>query len=1233
MPQNLSTTKIIRISVSLTLSYVLLTCYLAPLALAFNKVSHRKPAASHVVNVCTPNPVVTSTADSGAGTLREALANVCTGDTITFNLAGAGPHTITLTTGELLVVDDVTINNNSGESITVSGNNTSRVFSINNNKTANIIGLSITGGSVTGDGAGILNDGALTIVNSTLFDNTAGADGGAINTTATSTSLTLINTTISGNTAGGSGGGLITQGGTVSIVNTTITNNTADLDNNGMGDGGGINSHGTVLLKNTIVFGNFNEDGNPDTADDISGIVDATSSFNLIGIGGPRGLTDGINNNQVGVTNAGLGPLADNGGTTQTHALLSTSPAVETGSNANLPTDTFDLDGDANTAESLPVDQRGMGFPRIADSADANIIQTVDIGAFELHPSLEDIPNQTTNEDTVKNVSFNIGDDTGSLIASVTVTSSNTTLVPNANMSITGSGGSRMLQITPAANLSGTTTITVTVTATNGRTATDTFVLTVTAINDPPAGTDNTVNTSEDTPYTFTAADFGFTDPNDTPPNTLLAVKIITLPASGTLTNNNVPLNAGDFIPIANINGGLLKFTPVPDGNGSPYTSFTFQVQDNGGSTDLDPTPNTMSINVTGLNDGPVNSVPGPQFANQNTPLIFSSGNGNQISVADADTGANAIQVTLTASNGTLTLISTLGLSFTVGDGTADATMTFAGTIANINTALNGMTFTPASGFSGAASLTITTNDQGNSGAGGPLVDSDVVNIQVSTNISVQDAQVVEPGSGTANMIFTVTLSAPAPATGASVSFTTVQEPPAVNHATAGSDYTTTSGTITFAPGEQLKPISVPVLMDGNTSESNETFQVVLSSPVNGAIVDGTATGTILIANQPGTILITELRTSGPAGAGDDFVEIYNNSDSPHTVNGTSGGYGLFKIGADCNATPVLIGTIPNGAIIPARGHYLFVGSAYNLNAYATGDQTLSSDIENDRNVAIFSTTSLVSISSVNRLDAVGFGSNTGATCNLFHEGNRLTPLSGSALEYSYVRDECGKNGNPNNLGLCPIPGLTPRDSNVNVDDFFFVETTATATPAGQRLGAPGPQNLSSHRSTTNISMLLLDATKSATVAPNRVRDLTPVPNGSLGTLSTRRRLVNNTGSSVTKLRFRVIDISTFPVSGGIADVRTLSSVAVTGVTINDSTTCASTGTPSTAPCTVTVQGTTLEQPPGQTIGGGFNSTVAVGTITLSTPLAAGASVNVQFMLGVQQNGSFKFLVNMEALP
>lgn len=1422
---------------------------------------------AQVVNACTPDPIVTTTADSGAGSLREALANVCTGDTITFNIAGPGPHTITVTSGDLLISTSVTINNNSGESVTVSGNNLNRVFNIGAiSTTAAIVGLNISNGSALG-GAAIANGGTLTVVNTTFTGNAASGalGGGAILNAGT---LTIINSTFSGNTAVASGGGIFNDIGTVTIINSTFTNNTADSDNNATGTGGGIhNNSGTTTLHNTIVAGNFNEDGASDAADDISGTVNAASSFNLIGTGGAGGLTNGVNNNQVGVANAGLGALGNNGGTTQTHALLPTSTAVEAGSNANLPADTFDLDGDANTAETLSTDQRGNGFPRVADSSDVDAIQTVDIGAFELHPSVEDITDKSVAEDNVLSFSFNLGDGTGSLIQSVTATSSNTTLVPNANISVTGSGTTRNLQITPATNANspadGTATITVTVTATNGRTAVDTFVLTVTEVNDPPDAVNDTLTavdedsgvriipfgdlTGNDTAgpanestqtitvtnvtnpvggtvaingtnveftlaanfsgtasFDYTITDNGTTNGvldaksdtasvsfavnaiNDPPsfvkgadqtvnedagPQTVVGwatsisagpneIQTLTFNVQVTGTTGNLAFSSA---PAINATTGTLTYTTAANTNGTanlsvtlsdngsntppnsntsaaqtftitvnavndaptfqlganpsinedagpqtiPGFAFNFQpgpvtATDESGqtlvgytvtqtgstggltfssapaisnagtltftannntsgtatfdvvATDSGPgtppnvnqsAPVSFTINVGAVNDPPVNTVPGPQSTNQNTPLTFSSGNGNQISVADPDAGTNTIQVTLTAANGTITLNGTAGLSFSfsdgngtgAGDGTADATMTFRGTIANINTALNGMTFTPTLGFSGAASLTITTNDLGNTGSGGPQTDTDVVNIQVSTNVSVQDAQVVEPPSGSVNMIFTVTLSAPAPAGGSAVNFTTQQEPPAANHATAGSDYTTTSGTVNFAMGEQVKTILVPVLADGNNSEVNETFLVVLSSPLNATIADGTATGTILVQNQPGTLLISEIRTSGPAGAGDDFVEIYNNTNSAHTVAGTGTGYGVFTKGTTCNAAPVLVGVIPNGTIIPARGHYLLVGSAYSLANYggtgaAAGDQTMLVDLDNDANVGLFGTSSVVGISTANRFDAVGFGSNTGGSCDLLREGTTLPSLGGSVLEHSFVRDECGKKGNPSSFGACPTNFAT-KDTNVNNNDFVFVDTTAANTPAGQVLGAPGPQNLGSARFNTLMFTLLLDATKGSTAPPNRVRDNSPVPNGANGTLSIRRRFVNGTGAPVTRLRFRIVDISALAIGPGNADTRALTSGNVTVTGVQDSGTCLASNGSATTPCTVTVLGTTLEQPPTQAMGGAFNSSLSSGTITLATPLAPGASINLQMLLGVQTTGSFKFFFNIEALP
>ena len=130
----------------------------------------------------------------------------------------------------------------------------------------------------------------------------------------------------------------------------------------------------------------------------------------------------------------------------------------------------------------------------------------------------------------------------------------------------------------------------------------DTVNITVTPVNDPPLGANHTLTVTENTSYTFAVADFGFTDPNDTPPNALLAVEITTLPSAGTLTDNSVAVTAGQFIPVADISGGKLLFTPATNATGTPYATFTFQVRDDGGTTnggiDIDATPKTMTVNV-----------------------------------------------------------------------------------------------------------------------------------------------------------------------------------------------------------------------------------------------------------------------------------------------------------------------------------------------------------------------------------------------------------------------------------------------------------------------------------------------------------------------------------------------------------------------------------------------------------------------------------------------------------
>ena len=104
----------------------------------------------------------------------------------------------------------------------------------------------------------------------------------------------------------------------------------------------------------------------------------------------------------------------------------------------------------------------------------------------------------------------------------------------------------------------------------------------------------------------FTAGDFGFSDADG---NGLEAVRITTLPIAGGLTLDGNAVSAGDVVQVGDIALGLLVFTPDADESGEPYATFTFQVRDDGGTAfggaDLDPSANTMSIDVGSINDAP----------------------------------------------------------------------------------------------------------------------------------------------------------------------------------------------------------------------------------------------------------------------------------------------------------------------------------------------------------------------------------------------------------------------------------------------------------------------------------------------------------------------------------------------------------------------------------------------------------------------------------------------------
>lgn len=122
------------------------------------------------------------------------------------------------------------------------------------------------------------------------------------------------------------------------------------------------------------------------------------------------------------------------------------------------------------------------------------------------------------------------------------------------------------------------------------------------------------------------------------------------------------------------------------------------------------------------VNEPPVVTMPGDRTSPTNTPLVFSTGGGNAIVVTDIDAGTGVVEVGIQATGGTVTLGTTSGLTFSEGDGSADASATFTGTLSAVNAALNGLTLTPNSGYQGWASLSVTVNDLGNTGSGGEQI-------------------------------------------------------------------------------------------------------------------------------------------------------------------------------------------------------------------------------------------------------------------------------------------------------------------------------------------------------------------------------------------------------------------------------------------------------------------------------------------------------------------------------
>ena len=348
---------------------------------------------------------VTKLTDSNDGScdadcsLREAIiaANSSPGlDTVSL---GAGIHLLSLPgvdenaalTGDLDISDDLVIEGLGADLTAVDADGIDRVFHILEGPTVTFMGIAVQGGRTVASGAGVINFGELTIVNSEVRNNETIANGFGGGIYSDVSSLVVDRSTIANNTAIGGGGG-IAAGTDLTVLNSTVSGNVSTMD---FGGGFYVFSLTDVTLNNVTVYNNeaeefaggiFFEGGVTSTISNTvlasnrigATFVDCNGTFGSIGYNFVSAATCSgftATGDLTGTTAApldpGLGPLLLNEGTTASHSPQAGSSLIDTGSPA-IPV----TGGDACNA----VDQRSFARPI---DGNGNSTATCDIGSIE----------------------------------------------------------------------------------------------------------------------------------------------------------------------------------------------------------------------------------------------------------------------------------------------------------------------------------------------------------------------------------------------------------------------------------------------------------------------------------------------------------------------------------------------------------------------------------------------------------------------------------------------------------------------------------------------------------------------------------------------------------------------------------------------------------------------------------------------------------------------------------
>lgn len=848
---------------------------------------------------------VINTNDSGAGSLRDAIAqaNGNAGADIV-NFSGVS-GTITLTTGEIAITDPVDIQGPGRNVVTISGNNSSRIFNIDNGSSTAIgvsmHSLTLTAGNSATEGGAIRSYGeGLTLDDVVISGSTANLSGGGIYWTGyfadTNVNFTLTNSTISGNTSKGvenAGGGVdieyargnvhldsdtisnnqaasnagglnivLETGGTMQLLSSFITNNTGGTSALASGSGGGIRLFGdgvsNAAISNSVISGNV-----ADANDIAAPSVDETKGY-----GGGLYIAGTVT--AIVRTSTIVGNTAYMGG----------GVYIFSDANVMLQNDTI-----TNNRAQNPVNPGKGGGVRIEGGLAGTTV-------FIEETTIAGDTNATGNSAQAGGGGIDIdtshGNSTTTLYNTI-VANNNGGTEPDVNNNGATLNATYSLIKTPGATVFGG--------GTGNITGTDPAL--------GPLANNNSNSTAGDTSGTFTniqtllplctspvinAGDpaYSGTPNNDArgkqrpaggrvdmgsvefQPSTIQFVSTTQSVAetAGTTTITAQRLNGGD--------GAVSVSYTTNDGTATqPADYMTASGTLNWATGDL----TTKSFNVT-INDDNIfegNETFTATLSNPTCFAVLGANTTNTVTIND-----NEAQPTISIGDlsinegnaGTTNFVFPVTLSgpsaqtvkfdFATQDVTATSPSDFFAlsgtgqfnplvTSQTITVGVNGDTTNEAN----ETFLVNLTNPQ-NATINDGQAQGTILNDDAQPSLTINSPSQAEGNAGTSNMTFTVTLT---PASGQTV---TVNYATGDGTATQPGDYTTTSGMLTFNAGVTTQPINVPIVGD-TTAEANETFTVTLSGASNALI--GAAVGTGTIQNDDASNADVSILKTGPANA------------------------------------------------------------------------------------------------------------------------------------------------------------------------------------------------------------------------------------------------------------------------------------------------------------------------------------------------------------------------------